>query len=414
MTTSVITRASATRRSALLQTLPVICLLGIGFAGGAHAEPGRLIGKVVSDAPSNVASQGGNRDQSGGTEPVSQQSLSNPNDYWTPERLRDATGLPLPEGDPRELGPMYMPEPLSLDQSTQSAPSAPPSQLIEPDLGNQLFEPEQEEPSDGMAPLADIMPQAMAPSGALYTNSRVFPAAALTAYPYSATGKLYFRDPVSGGTAHCSASVIQRRLIATAGHCVYNAVDGYWYTDFVFVPAYHNGAAPFGTWTWRQVFTTGSWYNGGARLPNPGDFAILVARNKGIDGKRVSVGELVGWLGWQTDYAANSHVTILGYPGNLDRGERLQQTSTQTFAVAEPNAAEFGSGHGPGSSGGPYVMNFGRPAEGQFEDLYNRLVGIMSYGRVDLSQQMVGTSIINGEFASLFDAACKSAPGACG
>ena len=102
---------------------------------------------------------------------------------------------------------------------------------------------------------------------------------------------------------------------------------------------------------------------------------------------------------------------MLGYPSALDAGERMQQTNSQTFALEQPNAAVFGSQLTEGSSGGPDVMNFGQPAVGQIPEFANLLVGIMSFGVV--GRQLAGTSIINGDFEAILNAACGAEPGNC-
>jgi Trypsin len=199
--------------------------------------------------------------------------------------------------------------------------------------------------------------------------------------------------------------VIQRRLVLTAGHCVYNAEQGYWYTDFRFVPAYDEGVAPFETWDFEQAFTTQSWLQSdGVTWPNAADFAILVMTDKLVEGEARAIGELLGWLGWQTDIVANSHVTILGYPINLDNGERMQQTNSQTFQPIEDPApgAVFGSAHRHGASGGPFILNFGEAAEGQDEPMANVVVGIASYAHFDPSTGQ-----------PLNDAACQATRGNC-
>jgi V8-like Glu-specific endopeptidase len=329
--------------------------------------------------------------------------------FWTPERMRDAEPMDLPLVSPDEIGPAFMPESLPKTGDSRREPGSPPSLDVAPDLDNQLFEPREPEPElePQAEPHSGVAPFANSPNGALFTNSRVFPPEAVRAYPYRTSGRLFAHDP-RNGEFHCSASVIQRRVVVTAGHCVYDAANGYSYTNFRFVPAYDQGEAPFGAWDAEQAWTTRSWVEGGGIFPNAGDFAILVMTDQFVQGEGRAIAEVVGWLGWQADLVANSHVTILGYPGNLDGGHRMQQTAAQTFAPAEPNAAEFGSAHGPGSSGGPYILNFGEMAEGQDEPMQNLVVGIMSYGSTDLTQRRVGTSIINGEFAALFDQACQA------
>lgn len=45
----------------------------------------------------------------------------------------------------------------------------------------------------------------------------------------------------------CSGSVINKNLVATAGHCVYDAIGGGgWVTNFIFVPGYPFLALHFG------------------------------------------------------------------------------------------------------------------------------------------------------------------------
>lgn len=320
---------------------------------------------------------------------------------------------------------MVLPESLAGDGASRREPGAAPRIDVRPDFDNQLFEPHPPESQRNgdiqprSAAGADPVPLASSPYGPLFTNSRVFPREAVAARPYRMAGKLFWHDPGDSRSGWCSAAVIQRRLVVTAGHCVYNAKQRYWHTEFRFVPAFHEGAAPFEVWEFEQAFTTSSWTNGGGDYPNSADFAILVMADKVVVAageERRALGEVTGWLAWQSDIVAHSHVTILGYPGNLDQGERMQQTNSQTFGVDQAsNVALFGSAHGAGSSGGPFILNFGEVAEGQTEPMPNVLVGIYSIYLSDPSTDelawIIGTSIINGELAAMFDAACQAAPG---
>ena len=113
-----------------------------------------------------------------------------------------------------------------------------------------------------------------------------------------------------------------------------------------------------------------------------------------------------------TNAAASNHVTILGYPANLDEGELMQQSTSETFRLEDPNAALYGSYQLGGSSGGPFVENFGRRARGQPNDLANAVVGVMSYGPPE-DPFLAGTSILNSEFADLLDEACARARANC-
>ncbi len=76
-------------------------------------------------------------------------------------------------------------------------------------------------------------------------------------------GKVFFTEGrtnyVCSGTATTSTN---RDLVTTAGHCV-NEGPGAYVTNFAFVPAYNNGAAPYGTWAARGLLTTDQWKNSG-------------------------------------------------------------------------------------------------------------------------------------------------------
>ena len=41
--------------------------------------------------------------------------------------------------------------------------------------------------------------------------------------------------------------------------------------------------------------------------------------------KKISAGDILGWFGYKVNYLKNNHVTSLGYPNNLDRGEQLHE-----------------------------------------------------------------------------------------
>jgi hypothetical protein len=76
-------------------------------------------------------------------------------------------------------------------------------------------------------------------------------------------GKVFFTEGksnyVCSGTATLGGN---GDVVTTAGHCV-NEGPGAYVTNFAFVPAYDNGAAPYGTWTARKLITTSQWANSG-------------------------------------------------------------------------------------------------------------------------------------------------------
>jgi hypothetical protein len=81
-------------------------------------------------------------------------------------------------------------------------------------------------------------------------------------YP-SAEGKVFFSD--NGVNYVCSGSALvstNESVAWTAGHCV-NEGPGAFYTNFMFVPAYRDGAAPYGRFAAPTLLTTSGWRNSG-------------------------------------------------------------------------------------------------------------------------------------------------------
>jgi V8-like Glu-specific endopeptidase len=77
------------------------------------------------------------------------------------------------------------------------------------------------------------------------------------------TGKVFFTE--KGFNYVCSGSSVaagNKSLVLTAGHCV-NEGPGAFVTNFMFVPAYHNGVAPYGVWTSSRLTTTSQWATAG-------------------------------------------------------------------------------------------------------------------------------------------------------
>ena len=77
--------------------------------------------------------------------------------------------------------------------------------------------------------------------------------------PFRTHGKVYFTlgmlDYVCSGTVVNSEV---RRLVVTAGHCVYSQVDGF-ADRWIFVPGFDEGAKPYGRWVAGDLATTPQW-----------------------------------------------------------------------------------------------------------------------------------------------------------
>lgn len=342
-------------------------------------------------------------------------------EYWTPERMANARPLPLPIASasatpPAERGEGEDLEGLSEPVAAQDG--APPTLRLAPDWNNVVLGTEiAGDPEDQGAPSPDPRTgQNAGTLGAHFTSSRLIPLRADVFYPYRTVGKLFFTQPGVGDFV-CSAAVIRPRIVLTAGHCVHSgtATPGF-FTNFRFIPAYRDGAAPYGVWDWAYVVVPRAWSRGGGSFPNAADYAMFEMQDNRINGAPRRIGEVTGYLGWQTRSLGDNHVHMLGYPGNLDNGRKMHQITAGSFRNVSPNAVEYGSDMRGGSSGGPWIQNFGRPAAGQTGGRnrgLNRVVGITSFGFTSTGPKVQGSSIPDSRFVSVLNATCAHRAGNC-
>ena len=327
--------------------------------------------------------------------------------YWTPERLRNAQPLPLPTVDGEAI---EQDNDVDFDdnEEIEGEDGQAPTLNVEPEEIS-LFEPFEIEPDQD----TDLVPEDRGTRLADYSSSRPVPISSDRSYPYRTTGKLFFRN-ASGGTSWCTASVIKFRIVVTAGHCVHRGSGGTrgFFSNFRFIPAFRNGSAPWGIWTARRVGTTGTWAGGGGTVLNAQDVGMLEINDR--SGRRI--GNVLGWLGWQTHSLRANHVHSLGYPGNLDRGNIIHQVTAQNKRLASNNNVEYGSDMRGGSSGGPWIQNFGQRASGQPSGSnpgMNRVVAVTSAGFTGTSQKSQFASQFDSRFVSLWNVMCAGRAGNC-
>ena len=353
-----------------------------------------------------------------------------PGGHWTPENLAQARPLPLPR--PRksrtELTQQQAPTPESMTAqaatagtfSTQVDGKLPPREAeVAPNLADRLFSPGSQpaQSSTPEAQAAEFTPFDAGTEKAFFSSSRLVPVDARLEYPYRAAGKLFFEVPGQGSFI-CSGAVIAPRLVLTAGHCVHKGSGGAagYHRRFLFVPAYHQGQAPYQAWNFTWVITTGSWISGGGGVPNKADFAILEMEDRRFGSEVKTIGQATGTLGYRVNGLNPNHTKKVGYPANLDNGEVMHQVDSGHHKAAEENTVLYGSDMRGGSSGGPWIENFGVQAAGQTGGLQpnpNRVVGVTSYGFVSEDPKVQGSSILNQEFTTILNAACAHRAGNC-
>lgn len=96
----------------------------------------------------------------------------------------------------------------------------------------------------------------------------------------SREGKVFFTmggsNYVCSGTATTSSNA---DVVTTAGHCL-NEGPGAYATNFAFVPAYLDGARPYGTWAAETLLTTTQWASSGDFNHDVG-FAVMAENSSG-------------------------------------------------------------------------------------------------------------------------------------
>lgn len=173
--------------------------------------------------------------------------------------------------------------------------------------------------------------------------------------PIDHIGKVFFTlqgtDYVCSGNA---ISAVNENTIATAGHCL-NAGPGVFASRLTFVPAYENGAAPFGQWAATELYAPTQWTSGGDITYDTG-FAVVASPT----GSTLS--DTVGASGASFNNARGLSYTAYGYPAAAPFTGGTLQSCTGT-ATADPYGQSESQGipcdMTGGSSGGPWFIGSG-------------------------------------------------------
>jgi V8-like Glu-specific endopeptidase len=248
------------------------------------------------------------------------------------------------------------------------------------------------------------------------------------AFPYGIAGNLYFK--IGGSTYICSASLIKRGVIVTAAHCVANYGASQFYSGWTFMPGYRNGVVPFSKWTASNATILTAYYNGtdGCAVYGvvcPDDVALITLAAKKYKGQPNQYpGTYTGWYGygWNGYGFVNSitQITQLGYPVGLDNAAYMERTDSYGYTDGNNSSnTVIGSNMNGGSSGGPWLVNFGiAPAlTGETNgsaSIPDIVVGVTSWGYTSTSPKEQGAApFTSNNIVVLVNAVCSGGPPFC-
>ncbi|WP_083647167.1 trypsin-like serine peptidase [Kitasatospora sp. CB01950] len=232
-------------------------------------------------------------------------------------------------------GPLPAPAPLGSSgafANTSASPS-PSAEASAGEAGGQLSADGTADPAGG---LTRQIPPVAPPDVRLGVTGN-----APTSTESIRVGALFTGD-ATPGNHFCTASVIDspgRNLILTAAHCL-SGVNG-----VTFVPGYHDGQAPFGSWQVTKAYTADGWQNDDD--PDE-DFAVLaLAPNNGTRIEDVVGGNQLG-----INAAWSVQTRLYGYPDGAERPVVCTNaTSRQDTYQRHIDCPSFPSG----TSGGPFI-----------------------------------------------------------
>ncbi|HTU72440.1 MAG TPA: trypsin-like serine protease [Trebonia sp.] len=245
----------------------------------------------------------------------------------------------------------------------------------------------------GHAPATDLARQV----DASFTRTAASAPSATSFGGTSAVGALFSAGSVGGSTAgldtsgghFCSASVVSSPagdLAITAAHCVAGRT-----TPVVFVPGYHDGQAPYGSWLVTRVFTDAAWTASGSTDDDVA-FLRLAPAAGGVPVQSVTGAEQL-----QTGASQRDLVTVIGYPDGAAEPVTCENW-TKAFGSTQ---LEFDcGGYTDGTSGSPFLAGV-NPATGR-----GTVIGVIGGYEQGGDTPQVSYSIVFGtNVASLYQTA---------
>ncbi|MFD3696658.1 trypsin-like serine peptidase [Streptomyces sp. NPDC058646] len=253
--------------------------------------------------------------------------------FWTAERMRAATPLDI-TAVPGARTPV----------ATSAAPTSIP-------------------------PTAAASPTAFPQAGGAWTGAGAV---------VKTSGRVFFT--MGDRTASCSGDSVTSAngsTVMTAGHCV--KYQGAWHTNWVFVPGYNNGNAPYGQWPATKTFATDQW---AASEDMNMDVGLAVVAP--LNGQTLT--QAVGAQGLLFNGGYNKKMYAFGFPAAAPYdGSKLvycSGNSGKDFLLTKDHSLSCNMTGG--SSGGPWFQDFNE-ATG-----LGTQVSVNSFGYTFLPNRMYG------------------------
>ncbi|MFF3454706.1 trypsin-like serine peptidase [Streptomyces sp. NPDC002730] len=275
--------------------------------------------------------------------------------FWTSERMRNATPLDLIQAAPGSIR-----APRSGSKETVVPPTA-------------------------VSPAA-VSPTAFPQAGGAWTGGGAV---------VKTSGRVFFT--FQGRTASCSGDSVTSQngsTVITAGHCV--KYQGSWHTNWVFVPAYNNGQAPYGQWSATKTFSTDQWV-----ASEDINYDVGLAVVAPLNGNKLA--DTVGAQGLSFNGGYNKPMYAFGFPAAAPYdGTKLiycSGNSSKDFLFSKDHS--LGCNMTGGSSGGPWFTSFSEATGTGLQASVN------SFGYTFLPNRMFGPYFGN-EAKAVYDKAQSS------
>jgi len=245
----------------------------------------------------------------------------------------------------------------------------------------------------------------------------------VTSRPYRFSGKLFMR--FGSSTFVCSASLVRKGVLITAAHCVHNYGQGSsgFADEVTWVPGHYNSnGGAYGVYSATDIIVPSPYVNGTDTCQNGAngivcnnDIATVLLPQRNNLWPGAAMGGWYNW-GWNNYGFVSSPafgnntvaaITQLGYPVAWDNGFQKQRndsfgkyiTTTNTVNSQLLENTQLGSPLSGGSSGGPWLVNFGTyPVATNSDATYgsaaqrNTVIGTTSWGYINPALNVQGAS----------------------